>query len=172
MRTPTFAFAALLGLAIAMPAAAAPPATTTTATAPATAAPARAKKPRVDRYARLLQHADTDHDGLVSPAEAAVYAGARFNRLDKAHQGYLTLDGWGASRRRRIEKASAERRPRLERSWQRFAASFKAMDKDGDGKLTKAEYLADSHARFVLADADRDGKLSLAELHHAHGHAF
>lgn len=171
MRTPSIALAALLGLAIAAPAAAAPAASP--AASPATqTAPARAKKPRVDRYARLLQHADTDHDGAVSPAEAAAYATSRFDRLDKAHQGYLTLEGWGASRRHRIEQASAERRPRLERSWQRFAASFKAMDKDGDGKLTKAEYLADSRARFALADADHDGKLSLAELHHAHGHAF
>src|SRR6185437_5537078 len=166
----SIALAALLGLAVAEPAAVAAPATAQPA--PAATAPAHAKKPRVDRYARLLQHADTDHDGAVSPAEAAAYAASRFDRLDKAHQGYLTLDGWGASRRHRIEQASAERRPRLERSWQRFAAAFKAVDKDGNGKLTKAEYLADSRARFALADADHDGKLSLAELHHAHGHAF
>ena len=172
MRTPSLALAALLGLAVAAPAAAAPAAPAATQAAPAAAAPAHAKKPRVDRYARLLQRADTDHDGAVSQAEAAAYADSRFDRLDKAHQGYRTLDGWGASRRHRIEQASAERRPRLERSWQRFATAFKAMDKDGDGKLTKAEYLADSRARFVLADADHDGKLSLAELHHAHGHAF
>jgi Ca2+-binding EF-hand superfamily protein len=38
-----------------------------------------------------------------------------------------------------------------------------AMDADHDGKVTEAEALAASKARFAKLDADKDGSLSTAE---------
>ncbi|MFM5922891.1 MAG: hypothetical protein ACKOPG_01725 [Novosphingobium sp.] len=37
------------------------------------------------------------------------------------------------------------------------------LDQDGDGKVSRAEWLADGLARFDLADSDHDGVLSEAE---------
>jgi hypothetical protein len=44
--------------------------------------------------------------------------------------------------------------------WGRFAA----VDPDGDGKVTRAEWLAAANARFAALDANRDGSLAVGEL--------
>lgn len=131
-----------------------------------------APAPRPDRLARLLQRVDTDGDGAISVAEAQSFAASRFDRLDVDHRGYLTLEAFQAPLRRAIDRASDARRPLLEKALPRLEAAFKAINKAGDGHLTKDEFLADSNARFAAADTDKDGKLSLDELRHAHGHAF
>jgi Ca2+-binding EF-hand superfamily protein len=128
--------------------------------------------PRQDRLARLIKLIDKDGDGAISAAEAEAFAALRFDRLDSDHLGYLTLDAFEAPLRRAIDRASEARRPQLERALPRAASAFKAINKAGDGHLTKDEFLADSRARFAAADTDKDGKLSLDELRHAHGHAF
>jgi hypothetical protein len=141
----------------------------------ATVLPAAAQQnaaARPDRFEQLMARVDTDHDGFIEAAEAQAFAAARFDKLDKAHRGYLTLDDWEASLRRALDRASETRRPRLERALSGREAAFRAMNKAGDGKLTKAEFLADSAARFAAADTNRDGKLSLDELRTAKGHAF
>ena len=127
---------------------------------------------RQDRLVRLMKLVDKDGDGFISAAAAERFAATRFDRLDGAHQGYLTLDAFEAPLRRAIERASEARRPQLERALPRLEAAFKAINKAGDGHLTKAEFLADSRARFAAADADKDGKLSLDEIRQARGHAF
>jgi Ca2+-binding EF-hand superfamily protein len=125
-----------------------------------------------DRLARLIKLIDKDGDGAISAAEAEAFAASRFDRLDSDHKGYLTLDAFEAPLRRAIDRASEARRPQLERALPRAEAAFKAINKAGDGHLTKDEFLADSRARFAAADTDKDGKLTLDELRHARGHAF
>ena len=142
----------------------------------ATALPAIAQDstatPRRDRLASLVKLVDKDGDGAISAAEAEAFATSRFDRLDSDHKGYLTLEAFEAPLRRAIDNASEARRPQLERALPRAEAAFKAINKAGDGHLTKDEFLADSRARFAAADTDKDGKLTLDELRHAHGHAF
>ena len=41
---------------------------------------------------------------------------------------------------------------------------FVQLDRNGDGRVTLDEYLADGHARFARADSNRDGRLSRAEF--------
>jgi Ca2+-binding EF-hand superfamily protein len=131
-----------------------------------------AQTPRPDRLARLVKLVDKDGDGAISPTEAQAFAAARFDKLDTDRKGYLTLEVYEAPLRRAIARASEARRPRLEKALPRAEAAFKALNKAGDGRLTKAEFLADSAARFAAADGDQDGKLSPDELRHARGHAF
>ena len=127
---------------------------------------------RQDRLVRLMKLVDKDGDGFISAPAAERFAAARFDRLDTDHQGYLTLDAFEAPLRRAIDRASDVRRPQLEKALPRLEAAFKSINKAGDGRLTKAEFLADSRARFAAADTDKDGKLTLDELRHARGHAF
>jgi len=136
------------------------------------AMPNAAPAPRADRLARLVKLVDKDGDGAISLAEAQAFAAARFDKLDTEHKGYLTLEAYEAPLRRAIERASEARRPLLEKALPRAEAAFKALNKSGDGRLTKDEFLVDSRARFAAADADKDGKLSLDELRRARGHAF
>jgi len=136
------------------------------------AMPNAAPTPRADRLARLAKLVDTNGDGAISLAEAQAFAAARFDKLDAEHKGYLILEEYEAPLRRAIERASETRRPLLEKALPRAEAAFKALNKSGDGRLTKDEFLADSRVRFAAADADKDGKLSLDELRGARGHAF
>jgi Ca2+-binding EF-hand superfamily protein len=131
-----------------------------------------ASAPRPERFARLVKLVDKDGDGAISLEEAQGFAAQRFDRLDTEHKGYLTLEAYEAPLRRAIERASEARRPALERALPRADAAFKALNKAGDGRLTKQEFLADSRARFAAADTDKDGKLTIDELRHARGHAF
>jgi Ca2+-binding EF-hand superfamily protein len=128
--------------------------------------------PGQDRLTRLIKLIDKDGDGAISAAEAEAFAASRFDKLDTDHKGYLTLDAFEAPLRRAIDRASEARRPQLEKALPRAEAAFKAINKSGDGRLTKEEFLADSRARFAAADTDKDGKLTLDELRHARGHAF
>jgi hypothetical protein len=43
-------------------------------------------------------------------------------------------------------------------------ARFKAMDLDGDGRLTPAEHAAGARRMFVAMDANGDGKVTAAEM--------
>jgi Ca2+-binding EF-hand superfamily protein len=128
--------------------------------------------PRSDRTESLLNHLDTDHDGFLSAAEVDAFVTARFDRLDLDHKGYLTLGDFEARQHRALERASDKRRIAIEKSLPRVEAAYKFLNKAGDGRLTREEYLAASHARFVAADTDKDGKLSLDELRAAKGRAF
>jgi Ca2+-binding EF-hand superfamily protein len=156
------ALAGGLALAIALPLAA------QTTAAQAIAGPT----PRPERFARLVKLVDKDGDGRISLAEAQEFAAQRFDRLDTDHKGYLTLEAYEAPLRRAIDRASEARRPALERALPRAEAAFKALDKAGDGRLTKDEFLADSRARFAAADSNKDGMLTIDELRHTRGHAF
>ncbi|GIX21358.1 MAG: hypothetical protein KatS3mg121_0141 [Gammaproteobacteria bacterium] len=55
----------------------------------------------------------------------------------------------------------------------RGAKLFKKMDADGDGQVTRAEFLAAHEKHFDRLDADGDGILTHDELkaarHHKHG---
>ncbi|MDB5411318.1 MAG: hypothetical protein JWL84_6230 [Rhodospirillales bacterium] len=130
-------------------------------------------QPRADRTAGLLRHLDTDHDGFLSAAEIDAFVTTRFDRLDRDAKGYLTLDDFEARQHRALERATTDkRRAAIERSLPRVEAAYKTLNKSGDGRLTRDEYLAASHARFAAADTDHDGKLSLDELRAAKGRAF
>ena len=48
------------------------------------------------------------------------------------------------------------------------ATEFKAMDANGDGKVSREEHAAGARAMFEKMDADRDGKVTAAEMDAAH----
>lgn len=80
----------------------------------------------------------------LSLDEAKLAAGARFDKLEKDHDG--TLD-------------AKEVKGRI------GAKTFKAADPDNDGTLSKDEFLSLVEKFFKQADSDSDGTLSVVELH-------
>jgi Ca2+-binding EF-hand superfamily protein len=92
---------------------------------------------------------DENKDGMVSAEEAAKHESARFESMDKNKDGALDADEMGLRAGGAKDDARANRR----------AAMFKAMDADGDGKVTKAEFDAHHAERFKKADKDGDGKI-------------
>jgi Ca2+-binding EF-hand superfamily protein len=100
----------------------------------------------------------------------------RFERLDTNRDGKLTADELPAERKESILRADANKdgavtfeefaaRPR-QFLVRRIEAEFKALDADGDGKLTKAEVDAARGKPMLLlmADANKDGVVTKEEL--------
>ena len=114
--------------------------------------------PQGGARAERLKAADTNGDGMISRAEAQALPrlAERFDTVDVNRDGQVTRDEL------RFAHGQAMR-TRLVRH----------LDKDGDGKVSKAEALAAAEARFDRADANHDGFLSGEELqaprHGRHG---
>jgi Ca2+-binding EF-hand superfamily protein len=107
---------------------------------------------------------DTNHDGRISPQEAAAMPGIakNFALLDLNHDGYLTMSEvqamWAqqiaqsaqaseSGRAAAFDKCDTKRAGKLKQDeltkcMPRVATNFKALDSDKDGYLSKAEVLA------------------------------
>ncbi len=104
---------------------------------------------------------DANGDGVVSAQEYEDAAKARFQRMDPNHDGVIDAAELAAIEKR-MEERRAERPDAAPRPGG-GGGNWAAMDVDHDGKITEAEALAASKARFEKLDADKDGKLSEAE---------
>ena len=87
---------------------------------------------------------DKDNDGKVSRAEFLGQP-AMFDRIDSNGDGFLDKD--------EIKPLTAQGSP---------GARIMAMDKDGDGKVSRTEYLGPIEM-FDRLDADKDGKIDKDE---------
>jgi Ca2+-binding EF-hand superfamily protein len=151
--------AALFRIAVALGLSAMPPMATLRAQGP-------------DRAERVLKALDKDNDATVDLNEAKLAANAYFTSLDADNDGTLTLQEFQAPLRSALARANPQSRPGLERALAAREATFKAMDKDHDGSVSKDEYLAEVEARFKRTDSDHEGTLSLKELRTPAGRAL
>jgi Ca2+-binding EF-hand superfamily protein len=141
---------------------------------------------RGDRAGRRInfERADAAKKGFLTLEDltklrSARFEGAmkkRFERLDTNRDGKLTGDELPAERKDAILRADANKdgavtleelaaRPR-QFFVRRIEVEFKALDADGDGKLTKAEVDAARGKPMLLliADANKDGVVTKEEL--------
>lgn len=109
----------------------------------------------------VLLALDADHDGVISAKEIA-NASAALKKLDKNHDGKLTMDEIMGPRPDRggREGGPGGQRPNPAEMVSRLMAN----DKNHDGKLAKAELPQRMQGMFSRADANHDGFLSKAEL--------
>ena len=115
--------------------------------------PANADRDYRRAFQSTLDRLDKDHDGTIDRQEFA---------------GQMFIDFSGGRARDGAVDVSIHRPPNPLGSSPDLRGDFAAQDKNGDGRITVAEYVsyrrALSHQLFATLDADSDGQLSLAEF--------
>lgn len=109
---------------------------------------------------RMLGRIDTNGDGLISKAENRAATEARFARMDANGDGTIAADerGKGMGKWKR-----GGRRVGMPEGHGPMHGGMKA-DANGDGVITRAEFDAQSAARFAAMDANKDGKIEQSEM--------
>ncbi|AOB33640.1 hypothetical protein AKI39_11755 [Bordetella sp. H567] len=107
--------------------------------------------------AQLLQDADTDHDGKITRAELSQARDRMFSRLDRNGDGYLTQDDFQRQLLSRRAGAGSN-------GGDRFASMKAVMDKDGDGRVGRDEFVNGPARLFDRADTNHDGTVDATEL--------
>jgi Ca2+-binding EF-hand superfamily protein len=113
---------------------------------------ARAVTQRQPDPAKILDGADTNGDGVITREEFKVARERAFTRLDRNGDGYIDKDD--------LSSRLAGRRNAQERLTQLVAQ----LDKDGDGRVSKAEFVQGPTPLFDRADTDHNGELSCDEV--------
>jgi Ca2+-binding EF-hand superfamily protein len=110
-------------------------------------------------FMERLKAVDKNADGMLSRDEAASLPriSKHFDEIDANHDGFITFDelhAFGAKHR----------------GGRHHGHALKALDKDGDGRISRDEAAAAPRLaqNFDRIDADRDGFLTKEELRAAH----
>ena len=115
---------------------------------------------------RMLARTDTNGDGLISKAENRAATEARFARMDANGDGTVAADERGQGKGMGKWKRGGGRRDNggMPEGGPGPAPRGVKADANGDGVITRAEFDAQSAARFAAMDANKDGKIEKSEM--------
>ncbi|WP_324826632.1 EF-hand domain-containing protein [Qipengyuania zhejiangensis] len=114
-----------------------------------------------------IQLHDRDRDGTIDRAELDAWHMQSFAAFDADNNGAMSLSEFQALRLGAGPGAQGGTRnlaQREERSRVRKTERFRLMDGNGDGLVTRNEFMNFGAMHFLDADADDDGRLSFREL--------
>lgn len=98
-----------------------------------------------------MQAADANHDGAVTRAELAAYRKDEWQRLDRNGDGYFSPDDL----------------PRFLRDrWNgdKLAQMRETLDRNRDGRISRAEFTSGPTPAFDMADTNHDNRVTQPEL--------
>lgn len=104
---------------------------------------------------------DADKDGAISNEESAAKAAKKFDEIDANKDGSVSLDEM--DKYREAEKAKHEAK-RAERAAEMKKKHQEKVDPDGDGKITKEEFMKGAAERHSKMDGNGDGKVTKEEM--------
>ncbi len=99
---------------------------------------------------RMLQRLDLNGDDAITREEVEAVQTVRFLRLDTDGDGVITEAEMLAAAQARIAR--------------RIAKKFARMDRNGDGRVERAEFDDHGAARFARLDTDGDDRVSQEEI--------
>jgi Ca2+-binding EF-hand superfamily protein len=109
--------------------------------------------------AAMLQTADVNHDGVITREEFSEARLARFAKMDRNGDGYVSRDDFGRILRLRPQAG------------QRIDALLAQGDSNHDGRLSREEQRAAPMTLFDRLDTNRDGRIDAGEMSAAREHA-
>jgi hypothetical protein len=109
-------------------------------------------QPRKPDFAQMLEKADADGDGNINKAEFTDARAKMFARLDRNGDGYLTKDD--------VPRFAARRNA----NGGRLQQAELMLDKDGDGRISRDEFVNSPSLLFDRADTNHDGVVDKNEL--------
>lgn len=109
-------------------------------------------QPRKPDFSKLLEKSDADGDGVITKAEFTAARAKMFDRLDRNHDSYLAKDD--------VPRFSLRRSA----NGDRMQEMMLMMDKDGDGRISRDEFVNSPSLLFGRADTNHDGQVDSAEL--------
>lgn len=107
--------------------------------------------------------ADANNDGRVSRDEGWAWLQARFAEVDVNRDGGVTIEEMRAHAQSRMGGRTPPEQVR-ERMEQRGQGMFRALDANGDTRVTLEELRPFAEAMFRARDANTDGALSREEV--------
>jgi Ca2+-binding EF-hand superfamily protein len=113
---------------------------------------ARAVTQRQPDPTKIFDAADTNGDGVITREEFHAARERAFTRLDRNGDGYIDKDDLSS---RLAGRSKAQ---------ERLSQLVAQLDKDGDGRVSKAEFVDGPTPLFDRADTDHNGELSRDEV--------
>ena len=101
---------------------------------------------------RIFDSADTNGDGVITRDEFHAARERLFVRLDRNGDGFIDKDDMSG---RLVGRRKAQ---------ERLATLVTQLDKDGDGRVSKSEFVDGPAPLFDRADTDHNGELSRDEV--------